>query len=107
MITTDNAIAHPCESWAKSAGVQSWTDAVHYMNTEHKLLVGQITAIQNTFKTSLGTQMFMEEAEKEGLHSYFQEDGQVALGRVQDYPPAILAQQEAAFSNFYKGLGQF
>ena len=98
-------IIHPCHSWAKSAGFESWQAALSAMNDAH-ILTGSMYAVSPGVKSMLGINLFMERVKESGLHTFATEDGSVMVGHQVNFPADLLAAQEkqegemaAQFSN--------
>jgi hypothetical protein len=86
-------IVYPCDSWAKSAGFDSWQAALSAMNDAH-VLTGSMYAVSPGTKSMLGLQLFMEMVNKNGLHTFATEDGSVIVGHKANFPADILNAQE-------------
>jgi hypothetical protein len=86
-------IVHPCDSWSKSSGMESWNVALTAMNGG-KVLTGSMHAISPGSKSTLGLTMFMDGVRAEGLHTFITEDGFVIVGHQVNFPSELLAAQK-------------
>ncbi len=89
------AVVHPCDSWARSIGYETWAAALAAIN-EGQVLAGPTLAIQPASKSALGVKLFLEVIQKERLHTYApDEGGLIVIGHLKNFPADLLATQEA------------
>lgn len=73
------AIQHPCNAWAVSAGLPSWSAALDDMRAG-KVLCGMLHAVSPGSKSTLGMQLFLEQVSKEDLHVVVSDMGECVVG---------------------------
>ena len=72
-------IQHPCNTWALSAGYESWNAALVDMRAG-KVLCGALHSRSPGSKSMLRLQLFMEQVTNEKLHIAVSEVGGCLLG---------------------------
>lgn len=97
-------ITHPCDSWARAAGHKNWASAMAAFN-EGKVLAGPVTSIQLSHKSAIGMKMFMDEVDKEGLHTCVADDGSIFVGRHENFPTDLLATQHKRYREMHARFG--
>ncbi|MFK4706022.1 hypothetical protein ABIC83_002861 [Roseateles asaccharophilus] len=83
-------IAHPCDTWAQSAGYDNWHSAVTAMKEGGKVLAG---AAPQPSKSTISFDALCDAISKAGLHSYMTEFGQLILGLRANFPQSTLDHQ--------------
>jgi hypothetical protein len=91
---------HPGTHWAQSAGHPDWQHALEAMRAG-KVLVGRVSL---GGKTTLGITMLVELVEREGLHFFATEYGQLCIGEKGNFPQDILAMQDRQEERLAKRL---
>ena len=81
---------HPCIRWAQRAGYADWVAAVEDMKA------GKVVVAQGprAGKTTIDITLFVEAVRARGLHCYCDDLGRAWLGLKENFPKAILDQQD-------------
>lgn len=96
-------IAHPCDSWAKSAGYESWQAALTAMKEDGKVIAG---AAPQMGKSTISVDLLLEAVRKAGLHYYLTEFGQLILGLRSNFPQTTLDHQARELEALYAFVGR-